>query len=455
MTEIVPPEQRQTAAVQVGGPSETLSDEKIKGFIHEQLDAVDLNGRSLCVLVPDGTRSCPLPLLLSTVHHAVHSRVTRLTVLVALGTHAPMTHPALATHLGYPEGGLQQRYPGTTVRNHQWWDPAAFIDVGTIPADRIDELSSGMLHQDADVRINRAVVEHDLTIIVGPVFPHEVVGFSGGNKYLFPGVSGRELIDISHWLGALITSAEIIGTRGTTPVRALINEAASMVPGERFALCVVTQSGSAFAQPEEIGHAAAFQTPVDMPLADEAAARLLAITFGEPHAAWAAAADVSAATHIRYLDAPVRRVLAILPTKYDDMWTGAKGFYKVEPIVADGGQVVIYAPHIHEISSTHPQVTELGYHCRDYYVKQWDRFKDYHWGDLAHSTHLRGAGTYDDLHGEHHRVTVTLATGIPETQVRAVNLDYLDPAGIDPNAWAADSDTLVVPNAGEDLLRLR
>jgi nickel-dependent lactate racemase len=237
-------------AARVGSASETLSDRQINAFVHEQLDGVDLNGRSLCVLVPDGTRSCPLPLLLSAVHHSVYGRVARLTVLVALGTHAPMTQPALAIHLGYPAGGLQQRYPGTTVLNHRWWDPATFSDIGTIPADRIGELSRGMLHQKADVRINHAVVEHDLTIVIGPVFPHEVVGFSGGNKYLFPGVSGRELIDISHWLGALITSAEIIGTRGITPVRALIDDAASMVPGERLALCVVTRSASAFAQPE-------------------------------------------------------------------------------------------------------------------------------------------------------------------------------------------------------------
>ena len=455
MTEAVAPGMPQVAAARIGGPTKTLTGEQISAFVGEQLDSVDLDGRSLCVLVPDGTRSCPLPLLLSAVHQAVHGRVTRLTVLVALGTHPGMTEPALAKHLGYPEGGLQEHYPGTTVRNHEWWDPATFVNAGAITADRIGELSGGMLHQKADVRINRAVVEHDLTIIIGPVFPHEVVGFSGGNKYLFPGVSGRELIDLSHWLGALITSAEIIGTRGITPVRALINEAASMVPGERLALCVVTQSGSAFAQPEEIGPAAAFQTQADVPLVDEAAAHLHAVTFGAPQAAWAAAADVSAETHIRYLDAPVRRVLSILPTKCDDMWTGAKGFYKVEPIVADGGQVVLYAPHIHEISSTHPQIAAIGYHCRDYYVRQWDRFKDYHWGDLAHSTHLRGAGTYDEVHGERDRVTVTLATAIPEEQVRAVNLDYLDPAEIDVDAWAADPDTLVVPDAGEDLFRLR
>ena len=83
-------------------------------------------------------------------------------------------------------------------------------------------------------------------------------------------------------------------------------------------------------------------------------------------------------------------MLAVLPHKYDDMWTGAKGFYKVEPIVADGGQVVLLGPHITELSATHPAVGEIGYHCRDYFVKQWDRFKHYHWSDLAHSTHLRG-----------------------------------------------------------------
>ncbi|NJC71357.1 DUF2088 domain-containing protein [Planosporangium thailandense] len=455
MTETAPHTRQGTAVARIGGPGVTLSDEQVRAFVHEQLREVDLDGRSLCVLVSDGTRTCPLPLLLSALHGAVHGRVSRLTVLVALGTHPAMTEAALAMHLGYPEGGLRERYPDTAVRNHEWWDPATFVDLGTITADRIAELSDGMLRQRVDVRINRAVVDHDLTVIVSPVFPHEVVGFSGGNKYLFPGVSGREPIDVSHWLGALITSARIIGTRGVTPVRALIDEAAAMVPGERLALCMVTGAGKARSEPEEIAPAKAAQTPADLPPAGETAVRLHAMTFGEPQAAWAAAADVSAATHIRYLDAPVHRVLSILPTRYDDLWTGAKGFYKVEPIVADGGQVVIYAPHIHEISATHPQIAEIGYHCRDYYVKQWDRFCNYHWGDLAHSTHLRGAGTYDPEHGEDDRVTVTLATGIPADQVRAVNLDYLDPASIDIGAWGADPDTLVVPDAGEDLFRLR
>ena len=298
-------------ADRIGGPDAVLTDDEIRTFIQEKLSGIPLDGRSVCVLVPDGTRSCPLPLLLSAVHGALHGRVSRLTVLVALGTHGDMSPPLLAAHLGYRVGVAGETYPGTRVLTHAWWDPATFVDVGTIPAERIAELSDGMLRHTVTVRINRAVVEHDVTLIVGPVFPHEVVGFSGGNKYLFPGVSGRELIDLSHWLGALITSAQLIGTKGTTPVRALIDEAASMVPGERLALCVVTKSRTR---------------------------DLHSISFGDPVAAWASAADVSAETHIRYLDAPVRRVLSLVPAKYDDMWTGAKGFYKVEPIVADGAR---------------------------------------------------------------------------------------------------------------------
>jgi nickel-dependent lactate racemase len=339
-----------------------------------------------------------------------------------------MDDAALARHLGHPEGGLDTAYPGMTVMNHEWWDPQTFVSVGTIPSERISELSEGRLDQAVDVRLNRHVVEHDVALVVGPVFPHEVVGFSGGNKYFFPGVAGQEVIDLSHWLGALITSADIIGTRGITPVRALINEAASLIPSERLALCLVVKSGSSV---------------------------LHAISFGDPESAWAAAAEVSAQTHVRYLDAPVRRVLSIMPEKYEDIWTAAKGFYKLEPVVADGGEVILYAPHVTEIAAMHPEINEIGYHCRDYFVKQWDRFKHVHWGVLAHSTHLRGAGTYDEVGGERLRLTVTLATGIPEDVVRAANLDYLDPREVDVAAFEADPDTLVVPQAGEVLFRLR
>jgi nickel-dependent lactate racemase len=413
---------------QLGGPDGALAAGAVTAFVRAQLASTPVDGRSVCVLVPDATRTCPLPLLLRAVHDGLRGRASRTTVLVALGTHAAMGDGALARHLCGDEGDLAETYPGTVVAQHAWWDPATFVEVGTIGAARVEELSRGLLSREVAVRVNRAVLEHDLTLIVGPVFPHEVVGFSGGNKYLVPGVADRSLIDVSHWLGALLTSAAIIGTLGTTPVRALIDEAVALIPGERLALCVVTN-------------------PISGGLCSAA--------FGDPVEAWADAASVSAEAHIRYLDAPVQRVLSLVPARYADLWTGAKGFYKVEPVVADGGEVVLYAPHITEISATHPGVEAVGYHCRDYFVKQWDRFCDLPWGDLAHATHLRGCGTFDDLDGERPRVQVTLATGIAEDVVRSVNLGYLDPASVDLDAWRADPGALVVPDAGEDLYRLR
>src|SRR6202044_947825 len=269
-----------------------------------------------------------------------------------------------------------------------------------------------------DVRINRMVVESDVTLIVGPVLPHEVIGFSGGNKYLFPGLSGQEMIDVTHWLGALIPSSEIIGTRGITPVRALVDAAAELVPGERHALCVVVEHVSG---------------------------GLESLSFGEPGAAWAAAGEVAAETHVEYVDGPVRRVLSVVPERYPDLWTGAKGFYKVEPVVADGGEVVLYAPHITEIAAMHPALMEIGYHCRDFFLANWEQYRHYPRGELAHSTHLFGAGTYDPEHGERQRVRVTLATGIPESVVSRANLAYLDPAEVNLDDWKADPLALVVP----------
>lgn len=119
------------------------------------------------------------------------------------------------------------------------------------------------------------------------------------------------------------------------------------------------------------------------------------------------------------------------------------------------GELILYAPHITDISVMHPGIGKIGYHNRDYFAKQWERFKDHPWGELAHSTHLRGMGTFDEETGEEkNRVTVTLCSQVPRDVVEAYNLTYLDPADFDLAAMEADPDTLVVPNAGEVLHRL-
>ena len=142
---------------------------------------------------------------------------------------------------------------------------------------------------------------------------------------------------------------------------------------------------------------------------------------------------------------------------YDELWVGGKCMYKLEPVLADGGELIIYAPHITRLSDTHGKIIEaLGYHCRDYFLKQWDKFKQYPWGVVAHSTHVKGLGTFENS-VETPRARVTLATGIPESLCRKINLGYRDPRTIRFEDFAnrEDDGVLHVPKAGERLFRLQ
>lgn len=423
------PEGLAERAALLGGPEGVLTDEQIRDFVTEQLAGTDYDGKSVCVIIPDGTRSVPLPKVLPAIHDALAGRAASVTVLIALGTHAAMDEAAIDKLLGSTERGAQATYPEWTVVNHAWDDPDQIADLGEISAERIAELTGGLLTDvPMRVQINRLCVESDVNLIVGPVFPHEVVGFSGGNKYFFPGCSVHDVIDISHWVGALITASRIIGALGITPVRQLVDAASDLIDAEKFCFTMDVKEGGA-----DLG----------------------AIAYGDPQAAWAACAKISALTHISYVDKPYKRIVAVVPEMYDDMWTGAKGFYKSEPVCADGGEVIIYAPHITEVAAMHPGIRDIGYHNIEYFTKQWDRFKDHPWGELAHSTHVTGLGTYDPETGvEEQRVNRYFATSISPEECEAHNVLYRDPASLDLEALRKDPDTLVIDHAGEVLFRL-
>ena len=413
----------------VGGPHHTVSDAALDSFVAGNLAGVDFDGKKVVLIVPDGTRSCPLPLIVKTVHRHLIDRVASLTCVIALGTHSYMEPAAIDRWFGVEPGGLEAEYPGMPIVNHEWKDPGMIVTVGTLPAARIKELSRGAVEQEVVVELNRHVVEADINLVLGPVFPHEVVGISGGNKYFIPGCATHEAIDLSHWVGALIGVEDMIGKSGVTPVRAIINAGSELIPGSRLAICMVVQSGSG---------------------------ELEFTSFGTSEEAWEKAAEVAAETHVVHVEKPFTKVLAMMPTRYDDIWTAAKGCYKTQPAMADGGEVVIYAPHVTEVSEVHREIEEVGYHCIEYFTKQWDKFSHYPKGVLAHSTHVRGAGTYDPATGvERNRIKVTLATRIPAEVCARVNLGYLDPDSIDLEQWEADPEVTVQPNAGEILYRLR
>lgn len=398
----------------------------VAGVVREGLGRLSVDRQRVLVIVPDGTRTMPMPLMAGILADVLGPRVAALDYLIALGTHTAMSDADLSKHFGQPV--VDGRMGPHRIFNHRWNDPSVFAELGVIPREEIEALSGGRLSESVPVALNRLVLEYDHVLIVGPVFPHEVAGFSGGTKYLFPGIAAPAIIHFSHWLGALVTNYDTIGTMDT-PVRAVIDRAASLLPTPLTLIALVVQKE---------GVAGCY--------------------VGSPADAWRDAARLSSKRHIVWLDQPLDRMLAIMPAMYDDLWTAAKGAYKAEPAMADGGEVVIFAPHVTEVSYMHGALLdEIGYHSKAYFTAQWERFKHYPGGILAHSTHVKGLGTYDPATGiEQPRVRVTLATGIPESRCRTINLGYRDPATIDPDRWLGEHPgrSLVVPRAGEMLYRV-
>lgn len=398
-----------------------------KELIQRACPIESYRGKRVLLVVPDSTRTAPVGMIFKPLYSLLAPVTEALDVLVALGTHQPMSEAAICERLEITAGDRGSMYARADFLNHAWDDPAELKCIGTIPATEIDELTDGRFAMDVKVEINRRLFDYDEIIIIGPVFPHEVIGFSGGNKYLFPGVAGPEILNFFHWLGAVITTPKIIGHQRTV-VRKVVDRAAALVDVPKRCFALVVEG-----------------------------VELAGLFFGTPEAAWEGASALSDQKHIIYKDRPFHTILACAPPMYDELWTAAKCMYKLEPVLADDGELIIYGPHLSEICVTHGKtIREVGYHCRDYFTKQWDRFNHLPWGVLAHSTHVHGIGTFEDG-VEKRRARVTLATQVPEAECRAVNLGYRDPASINVEDFAnrEEEGVLLVRKAGEILYRLK
>jgi len=382
------------------------------------------------VLIPDHTRSLPLPFLFRSMVGVLHD-TKQLDFMVALGTHPPLSEESLNKLVGISAEERTTTFKHIGLLNHEWNTPSALTSLGTIEQDEIKQIAGKNWHSslpnEVDICINKAVLEYDHILILGPTFPHEVVGFSGGAKYLFPGISGADMINATHWLGAL---AGVVGTIGIkdTPVRAMIHAAAKRLKTPTTLIALMVE-----------GH------------------ELSGLFVGDHLSAWNEAAELSAQRHIRWCEKPFQRVLSCAPPMYDELWTGAKAMYKLEPAVALGGEVVIYAPHLDVVSHVHGKyIYDVGYHILPYFLNNWERFKNIPLGVLAHSTHLRGSGVMENGI-EKPNVRVTLASKISAEDCARLNLGYLDPAMVNLEEWKdrEGEDILYVPKAGEILYRMK
>lgn len=406
-----------------------LSQEAILTTITQGLEGRFRNQRVLA-LIPDHTRTLPLPMLFRAVVETLHD-VKQLDFMVALGTHLALDDTALNELVGISADERRTQFKHIGLLNHAWDDPTALTTLGTITQEQVKGYAGDVWHPslggDVPVQINRATVEYDHILIIGPTFPHEVVGFSGGTKYLYPGIAGPDIINVTHWMGALMTVLDTIGIEDT-PMRRMIHAAADLIPTPITLLALVVDKSE-----------------------------IAGIFIGPHKEAHHASVALSSQRHIIWLDRPLKKVLSKAPPMYDELWTGAKAMYKLDPGIADGGEIIVYAPHLNMVSEVHGRyLNRIGYHVRDYFLKQWDRFSDIPLGVLAHSTHLKGSGTFENG-VESPRIHVSLASKLSAEETRAINLHYVDPASINVDEWVnrEDEDVLYVPKAGEYLYRVK
>ena len=376
----------------------------------------DTRARRVLLIHPDYSRNDFCALLVPILYDQLRLHgLERLDTLNAGGTHRAMRADELHTKLGlHPE-----THPLLGVMaNHRYADPAALMLAGTIPAAFVAEKTAGHLNEPLAVTVNRMVADdYDLVIALSGTVPHEALGYSGGTKILFPGISGPEVIALLHWAAVLIGIPRLIGTIDN-PARDVVDAGARFI----FDLVRRPMLGLNMVYTEDEHH-----RPVP---------RGLFAGWGPEGFADALrrAAELSSRLHIHYLAEPVTVAVQRIPAMYDEVWTAGKGSYKLQRpgVVAPGGEIVLFAPHIHQFHSD-PEldaaIRAIGYHGLEYVVDHLQRNPGFNRNVAAHVINVRGIGSMADG-VERFDFRVTLASQISERDCTRVGLGYRDPASL-------------------------
>jgi nickel-dependent lactate racemase len=393
-------------------------------ILHEALDVVQPGDRVLAI-IPDKTRDDNTHLLFPIADDFLARRgVASFDALVAQGTHPPMSESQKRSKIGSAD------FAGH-IYDHRWDEPDELITIGELSVETVRQLTSGLIERAVPVSINKLLAPgtYDTVLVFGATVPHEVAGFAGGAKYFFPGVAGPELTHTTHWLGALAGIENIIG-QVDTPTRNLIEAAADLIPARIISLNTVV---SRDADGELVTYA---------------------LFTGDIREAFRRAAAVSKQVHIRYTGRKYKRVVAVLDPHYDELWVGGKASYKLGAIIEEGGELIIYAPHLTKLSETHGALIEKYGYAPLETVRDMLGVSEELRENLciaAHLAHVAYAGRLDDQGKIVPRYRITMATGLDEETCRRVNLGYIDYRTFN---YEADPDTLIVENAGRDLYQV-
>lgn len=418
-----------TSFIGRGSPASDLSPAELREILERTLLRIAPGARVLAI-IPDKTRDDNTDIVFPFAADILSARqVDQFDALVAQGTHVPMTDEEKRSKIGFGDDASPATFG--QIFDHQWNVPEELTTIGELSADEVSRLTNGLLNDAVKVNLNRRLAPdvYDVILIFSATVPHEVAGFAGGAKYLFPGVAGPDLTHATHWLGALASIENVIG-RVETPTRHMIEAAADFVSAQIITLnSVVTRD-------------------------DNNRLRTHALYTGDFRSAFRAAAEVSKQIHIKYTGRKYKRVVALLDEHYDELWVGGKASYKLGGIIDEGGELIIYAPHLRSISETHGKLIEkYGYAPLDR-VREMVALSSELQNNLAVAAHLAHVSYAGKRNAEGQvipRYRITMASALDEETCRRVHLGFMDHRQFRREDYENDPETLVVERAGRDL----
>jgi nickel-dependent lactate racemase len=410
-----------------GGATLSLSPEELRSIVSEALAEIGPGERVLAI-VPDKTRDDNTDQLVPFAAEILaQKKIERFDALIAQGTHGPMNENEKREKIGWSK--IAPDNVGA-IFDHRWDRDDELVTIGELSAAQIADLTEGLMSEAVQVRINALLApgRYDTVLVFGATMPHEVAGFAGGAKYFFPGVAGPELTHLTHWLGALATIENVIG-RIETPTRRVIEAAAGFISARVISFTSVSTRNSR-----------ALQTH--------------ALFAGDIYEAFRRAAKVSSEVHIKHIGRKYKRVVALLDRHYDELWVGGKASYKLGSIIEEGGELIIYAPQLKQLSATHGHLIEKYGYAPLEQVREMVAGSDELRANLcvaAHLAHVSYGSARNAAGRLGPRYRITLASAVPEAACLRVNLGFLDYRQLELADYRADAETLVVDDAGRDL----
>jgi carbohydrate kinase (thermoresistant glucokinase family) len=300
--------------LELGSETAEISETQAEAHVVELLDQLGELKRVL-LLPPDYTRfHSGAGFLTSVLYRHLRARGAEVVVLPATGTHVAMS----AAELDHMFPGV----PHSAFRVHDF--QRDLVELGVVPGSFVREVSGGLVDYPIHCEVNRTLTEGwDRIISVGQLVPHEVIGIANHAKNVFVGAGGKQVIDHTHFLGAVCNMERIMG-RARTPVRDIFEYMAN-----------------AFGKALPITYLLTVRAKVGTELVTRG------LFAGDDFGCFIVGAELARAVNLDLLAAPLQKVVVYLdPTEFKSTWLGNKAIYRTRLALADGAELLILAPGV-------------------------------------------------------------------------------------------------------------